>query len=275
MKKITFLIFAVVVSLIQVNAQNTLNNPKDANGLYIVKWDCTNNRWASSNNFEVDETFTFAVDVTGTAWETWLKETPTTSGATRSLAINRWTGFGDVDGATNRMKPITGNIYGATWNIAQLATTMNIASATTLGAQTYVIGQVFGFEYTADAPGAGWWMWPSSIPGGTNIDPLGNGGAIFATSPYTGTKTSAEFYNNDYDNLLFGTNYPEKGYAPACAVITSVQTPTISKSPVIGHKYYDIQGAELYIEPNQGLFIYNAIKADGTFDVNKVLKVKE
>ena len=44
----------------------TLNNPIGSDGCYIVKWDCTTNSFASSNNFEADETFTFAVDITGT-----------------------------------------------------------------------------------------------------------------------------------------------------------------------------------------------------------------
>ena len=62
------------------------------------------------------------MDVTGTAWEDWLKETPTEAGATRALAINKWTNWGDVSGGTNRLKQIAENIYAATWNIAQIAT---------------------------------------------------------------------------------------------------------------------------------------------------------
>lgn len=274
MKKFTLFAMAVIISAFYVTAQvQTLNNPKDAEGFYIVKWDCANETFAAANDFEVDETFTFAVDITGTPWVAWLAETPTNPGATRSLAINKWTGFGDVDGNSNRLKPIPGkpNIYAATWNLAQLATTMDLAAATTQGARTYVFGQLFGFEYTSDNPGAGWWLWPSSIPGGTQVNPGTESGAIFATLPYTGTKTSAEFYNDDYDNELFGDSYPVKGYAPACAVVTDVEiiSPDL---PVSSYEYYNLQGAKLVKEPEEGLFIEKAIRIDGSFSTKKILK---
>jgi len=220
MKKIIFLI-SVLFSVFCVTAQvQTLHNPKDADGFYIVKWDCANGTFASANDFEVDETFTFAVDITGTPWVNWLAQAPTNAGATRSLAFNKWTGFGDLNGDSHRLKPIPGkpNIYAATLNLAQLATTMNLTQAKTIGARTYVFGQLFGFEYTSDNPGKGWWMWVPSIPEGTNVNPGTESGAVFATKSYTGTKTSPEIYNNSYGNELFGEAYPIKGYAPACAV---------------------------------------------------------
>ena len=102
-------------------------------GHYIVKWDCSTNAFADTNDFEADETFTFAVDVTGTAWEDWLTETPTAEGATRALAINKWTNWGDVSGGTNRLKQIAGNIYGATWNIAQIATAEELITKSVTG----------------------------------------------------------------------------------------------------------------------------------------------
>jgi len=274
MKKVTFLM-AVLFSAFCVTAQvQTLNNPKDADGFYIVKWDCTNGTFATANDFEVDETFTFAVDITGTPWVDWLAATPTNPGATRSLAFNKWTGFGNVSGDSHRLKPIPGkpNIYAATWNLVQLATTMDIDAATTLGERTYVFGQLFGFEYTSDNPGKGWWMWAPSIPEGTNVDPGTESGAVFATSPYTGTKTSPEFYNDDYDDELFGAAYPIKGYAPACAVVTGVENIFNSDIPVASYEYYNLQGAKLAKEPEEGLFIVKAIKVDGSFTTQKVLK---
>ncbi len=65
----------------------TLNNPKDADGYYIVKYDCAAGAFATSNNIEVDQTFTFAVDVTGTPWENWLKGTPTAAGQPAHLPL--------------------------------------------------------------------------------------------------------------------------------------------------------------------------------------------
>lgn len=262
MKKITLIIAAL---LLVWNANSQINNPKDADGYYIVKWDCAHDTWAASNNFEVDETFTFAIDVTGTALETWLTGTPTNAGATRSLALNKWTGFGDVSGDSHRLKKIKGNIYGATWNFLQLATTMNIANATTMGAQTYVYGTVFGFEFTADNPGAAWWQGP--------IDVKGPGDAIFRTLPYTGTKTSAEFYNDTYGNELFGNSYPVKGYAPACAVLTGLDSKVINTAPVVvGYEFYTLQGAKLTREPLEGLYLQKAIREDGSFVTTKIYK---
>ncbi len=204
--------------LLSPRRKTRLITQKTQTGHYIVKWDCSQNAFADSNDFEADETFTFAVDVTGTAWEEWLKETPTNAGATRALAINKWTNWGDVSGGTNRLKQIGENIFAATWNIAQIATAEElITKSVTVDSVVYISGQVFGFEFTEDNPGAGWWMWPATIPGGTAIDP-GTGNAIFKTLPYTGTKTSDEFYSDDYEGgLFFSNNTPEKGYTLPCA----------------------------------------------------------
>ncbi|HYW96438.1 MAG TPA: hypothetical protein VE870_12670, partial [Bacteroidales bacterium] len=147
MKKFTFLTALLLMIAVISNSQTqTLNNPKDADGYYIVKWDCSLGAFAASNDIEADETFTFAIDVTGTPWEAWLKETPTAEGATRALAINKWTNYGDVNGETNRLKQIGENIYAATWNIIQMATTMDVDAATGIDSVLYVYGQVFGFE---------------------------------------------------------------------------------------------------------------------------------
>jgi len=269
-KKFTLFVATFLLVVLGVNAQ-TLNNPKDADGYYIVKWDCENDTWAASNDFEVDETFTFAVDVTGTPFEDWLKATPTADGATRSLAINRWTGFGNVNGDSNRLKKIRGNIYGATWNLAQLATDMDLSLATVEGTQTYVFGQVFGFEYTSDNPGAGWWMWPDGMDV-TAIDAGVGDGAIFRTAPYTGTKTGDVFYNDDYPGLFDASYGSVQGYTLACAVSTGIQTIQSSNTPIVGHEYYNFQGQKLSQEPQTGLFIDKAIKADGTTVSTKVFK---
>ena len=101
---------------------HTLNNPVGTDGRYIVKYDCAAGQFAAANDMELDETFVFAVDVTGTWLENWLKDTPTAEGASRGVAINKWTSRGDVNGDTNRLKRIDGNIWGMTVNYAQIAT---------------------------------------------------------------------------------------------------------------------------------------------------------
>jgi hypothetical protein len=260
-----------------ISEPNTLNNPKDGAGHYIVKWDCSENAFADTNDFEADETFIFAVDVTGTAWEEWLKETPTAEGATRALAINKWTNFGDVSGGTNRLKEIDENIYGATWNIIQMASTMNVASATGIDSIVYIYGQVFGFEFTETNPGANWWMWAETVPEGTAIDPGAGTGAIFKTLPYTGTKTSDEFWSDEYvGGLFFSNNTREKGYTVPCAqVIVSVPDVTATGAKVIGHEYYNIMGQRLPKEPLKGFYFDKMLKDDGTYEVIKKVSLRE
>lgn len=270
MKNFTLLIFLLLM-FGMVSQSQTLNNPKDADGYYIVKWDCTAGTFAASNDVEADQTFVFAVDVTGTPFEDWLKETPTAAGATRALAINKWTNYGDVSGGTNRLKQISGNIYGATWNITQMATTMNVPFATGIDSVVYVYGQVFGFEFTSTDPGAGWWLWPAGVPVATAIDP--GTGAIFKTLPYTGTKTSDEFFSDDVEGGLFlSNNTPEKGYTVPCAFATGIADQLKNDSPVVGHEYYNLQGVKLSKAPQKGLYIHKAIKADGSSVTTKEIK---
>ena len=275
MRNFTLFIIILLLAAFETTAQvQTLNNPKDSAGYYIVKWDCSKGAFAASNNIEADETFTFAIDVSGTPWENWLKATPTAAGATRSMTINKWTNYGDVSGGTNRLKKITGNIYGATWNIIQMASTMNVTKATGIDSIVYIYGQVFGFEYTATNPGAGWWMWPPEIPAATPVDP--GAGAIFKTLKYTKTKTSAEFYSDDYEGGLFwSNNTPEKGYTLPCVVATTVREIEKSDSPVIRTEFYNIQGARLQREPQTGVYIRRVLKADGTSESTKMVKLQK
>lgn len=275
MKKTTFFLFISFIMIATVSYTQTLNNPKDANGYYIVKWDCAKNAFDTANYIEADETFTFAIDVTGTPFAEWLTQTPTAAGATRALAINKWTNFGDVSGGTNRLKQIGTNIFAANWNIIQMASTMNVASAKGIDSVVYVYGQVFGYEFTNDNPGAGWWMWPASVPVATQIDP--GTGSIFKTLPYTGTKTSEEFYSDDVPGgLFFSNNTPEKGYTLPCPENIS-DIPTIIADPntdVIGHEYYNILGERLQGKPQSGFYLNKILKSDGTFVVHKEFILK-
>jgi len=271
MKKITLFLFAVLLMTAFGAKAQTINNPKDANGYYIVKWDCNANDgqggWAASNDFEVDEAFTFAVDITGTIFEDWVKQPATNEGATRGIAINRWSGFGDFVGDMNRLKLIKGNIYGATWCFTQTANSFNIDDATADGAITYFMLQVFGFEYTADTYGLNWYS-PEMDVAGADDD-----GNAFTSAPYTGTKTSAEFYADDYDGFWPGITIG--GYAPSCAVIdkaTAIPAVKVDSSPIVKHEYFDLLGIKLSKEPVSGLFIDKAMRADGTSVVTKIVK---
>ena len=190
---------------------HTLNNPVGTDGRYIVKYDCSAGQFAAANDMELDETFVFAVDVTGTWLENWLKDTPTAEGASRGVAINKWTSRGDVNGDTNRLKRINGNIWGMTVNYAQIATG-DFSESLKKDSILYVYAQIFGFEYTDDNPGAGWWMWADQEVATTQAD---GSDCLFTFAPYTGEKTSAELYADDFeDGDIYG--FEVTGYAAPC-----------------------------------------------------------
>lgn len=212
MKRHLFLVLAYFLCA-SIHAAQTLNNPIGPDGCYIVKWDCSTNRFASSNNFEADETFTFAVDITGTSWVSWLAEN-NNRGICTNFSLTS-------DGARNiardgdRLFHITGNIYGKTINIAQLATNW---STPALGAKTAIYSNIFGFCTNPE----GWWINPSD-----NV--TGESDCFFRTAAYTGTHTCPAFYSNDYAGNIY-TWINQKGYAAPC-VITE---PCYNSSPTPG-----------------------------------------
>ena len=211
MKKFFFFVAASLVSASMF--AHTLNNPIGNDGRYIVKYDCSAGAFAPSNDMEADETFVFAVDVTGTWLENWLKDTPAAEGASRGIAINNWTNYGDTNGDFRRLKQISGNIWGMTCNFAQVMVNPDEApKATMQDSVVYVYAQIFGFEYTADNPGAGWWMWADQPVETSQAD---GSDCLFAFAPYTGSKTSPDLYADDYaDGDIYG--FLIKGYAAPC-----------------------------------------------------------
>lgn len=212
MKRHLFLVLAFFLCA-SIHAAQTLNNPIGPDGCYIVKWDCSTNRFASSNNFEADETFTFAVDITGTSWVSWLAEN-NNRGICTNFSLTS-------DGAQNiardgdRLFHITGNIYGKTINIAQLATNW---STPALGAKTAIYSNIFGFCTNPE----GWWINPSD-----NV--TGESDCFFRTAAYTGTRTCPAFYSNDYAGNIY-TWINQKGYAAPCVMTPG---PVPDPTPVI------------------------------------------
>lgn len=253
MKKFYVVLAAAFCSLTAF-AQHTLNNPVGEDGRYIVKYDCEKGQFAAANDMEVDETFTFAVDVTGTWLETFLKGTPKAEGASRGLAVNKWTNYGDVNGETNRMKQINGNIWGMTVNYAQIFLNAEVLANDILKKDTIVMveAQIFGFEYTATEAGAGWWMWEDQ-PVATTVAPGSD--VLFAFLPYTGTKTSPEFFGDDFEEGIYG--FGEKGYAAPCVLATALEGVTVDNAAK-GNKF--IQNGQLYIIHNGKT--YNALGAE-------------
>ena len=212
MKRQVFYAMVMLLSASMHGAQ-LLNNPIGSDGCYIVQWDCATNSFAASNNFEADESFTFAIDITGTEWVGWLAEN-----SHRGICTN----FSlTSDGAQNisrdgdRLFHITGNIYGKTVNIAQLASSW---ATPALGSRTAIYSNIFGFCTDPE----GWWINPSD-----NV--TGNSDCFFRTAAYTGTHTCPAFYTNDYAGNVY-TWINQKGYAAPC-VITE---PCYSTTPTPG-----------------------------------------
>ena len=194
MKKL-FLLAVAAVACLAANAAYTLNNPIGEDGRYIVKYDCEKGQFAAANDFEADEAVTIAVDVTGTWLADWLKDTPIAEGASRGVAINNWTSLGDTNGDFRRMKQINGNIWGLTMKLSDLLVNAELApQATMTDSVVYVYAQFFGFEYTNDNPGANWWMWNENTIDESKAE---GSDCLFATLPYTGTKTSESFYGDE------------------------------------------------------------------------------
>jgi len=217
MKKLFFLAATAMVAM-TASALELPNQPIGLDGLYIVQWDCAAGKFATANTMEADEAFVMAFDVTGTPLADWLTATPTAAGASRGIAFNNWTGCGDTNGDFRRLKHISGNIWGCTVAFTQVAAAgVDYSSATTVGNVLGVMGQLFGFEYTATNPGAGWWMWPAGMTEGEQVYPAGQevDKNIFVTAPYTGTKTSDEFYGSDFEEDIYG--FDITGYAAPCA----------------------------------------------------------
>lgn len=221
MKKLFLFLAAAMVSV--ASMAHTVNNPIGEDGRYIVKYDMANHQFAASNDMEVDETFVFAVDVTGTWLENWLKGTPTAAGASRGVAFNNWTSRGDTNGDFRRLKQIDGNIFGMTCNFAQAkAEAADWSLSLMTDSVLYVYGQLFGFEYTAENPGAGWWMWGEGSNEGETTQAEG-ADCFFTFVPYTGARKSVEFFADDFTNGdIFG--FGLAGYAAPEADVEEVLT---------------------------------------------------
>ena len=286
MKKFTFFFGMALLGMSTANAQDpVIANPTLEDGSYIVKYDMENHKFAESNDFEIDETFVFAIDVTGTPYVDKLAETgrnPAVIG--RGMArdiyanndINKFPHFeagGNLDG---RMFHIEGNVYGMCFNIFQYASglykdgPLGYVSATEYdccqpGAVTTFGCNVFPFGYSADNQGIEWW---DAIA--TPITTV-----WFNTAPYTGTKTSPDFYFDDYTT---GEAFPgcadsknsDKGwckpefYKNVTSGINDVIIDNNDNAPV---EYYNLQGV-LVNNPENGMYI----RRQGTKATKIVLK---
>ena len=254
-------------------------NPKLEDGSFVVKYDLDNHKFAATNDFEIDETFIFAIDVTGTGYEDALATTGRNPqilgrGMARDIYVGdamadvfpHFAASGNLDG---RLIHIEGNIYGMMFNIFQNAT--GLYKDGKLGyyeeggeakydclepGATVTFGfNGFPFGWSADNMGAEWWDGIAT--------PIQN--LWFSCAPYTGTKTGKDFYWDDYVNALTDVypglesdNWTDKGFAPASAwteynesgAVNGLMDDNMNATPV----YYNLQGVRV-ANPEQGIFI--------------------
>ena len=216
-------------------AEYRLNNPIGADGYYIVKWDCENDTWAESNDMEYDETFVFAVDLTGTKYESWVKSAQTRNGVTYPVentivSLNALRDDRGKEYKDNRARlwHIKGNIYGAMYNFAQFETKDNAWNNTTpaIGEQTKIHARMFAsatlfsdrcYDIEPSQKAGSVWDFKDEWWCAQDNQPL------FVFAPYTGTKTGAQFRTEemtpgthifyDKDHYVVGN-----GYAAPCDV---------------------------------------------------------
>lgn len=211
MKK-SYLIAAAALAIAGTAGAQTVGNPKtgikDENGkdYYFVAYDMEKDEFIKELP-EIDQTFVFAIDFTGTGLEDKMKTLPEPNRANvqgRSGAFDMFNLFNlsDVEGATakadGRLFPINRdkNIYGMVVNMYQLITSrMNdmafgpnadYSSYKVLekGCQVAFGDNVFAFGWSTDNPGAEWW----DAIGAPVQDVL-----QWQMAPYTGEKTGEEW----------------------------------------------------------------------------------
>jgi len=253
MKKFTLLFVAAFFMAAGANAQNALGNHVNANQLYDVVWDCGLGEFADVQTIQFDQTFTLAIDVTPqTALVDWLN-TPDPDGFTRSVGLNFYVAADQTfNDAAFRLTKISGNIYGVTMNLKQLANTVNVTAATTTGAETYIYCGLFQYAYSSSNWGAIWWQGYIDIGG-----PAGAGSPIFRCDAYNGShagdpaiSVSAGPFNNGLD-----LSY-KNGWDYQCAGTVGVNDNIFPNAQEIDHiDYFNLQGIKLPCEPVNGLFI--------------------
>lgn len=305
MKKITLIAAAVLASTTMASAQGTIGNPKDPNaeGKYIVAYDIKNNKWCDANP-EIDETFVFAIDFTGTGLEDAMKTLPEPN---RKNILGRSGAFdiyqdmnlnpddeAAVAKADGRLFPIDRekNIYGMTVNLFQLITSRTNDSAFGPNADysDYAVlkqGQnfsfadnVFAFGWTVDNPGGEWW---SDIANPVQ-DVL-----KWDMAPYTGTKTGREFTYGDLhaddtecpltglDNGAFLSMVKDwGGYGTPAdfeAATSGINNVAIDgTADIVATEYYDLMGRRVNGEIENGVTIRRVVLSNGQAVVSKIAR---
>ncbi|MDR2058151.1 MAG: hypothetical protein LBP83_07735 [Dysgonamonadaceae bacterium] len=273
MKKVTLSLVVLFLGALSANAQS-LANPNGSDGKQTFIWDSAKGAFSTgpSNAIEIDQVFTFAVDVAGTTLADWLAATPP-AGCTRSVGFVFNTNFAEnITNFDGRMAHIQGTVYGMDVALSSYANGRSEATggqyfpadAFASGGITSYTVSIFG--YSEDE----WWQ--------NDLHGL----VTFESAPYTGTKAAAEFYYSDYEAPT--PTWPDEAYiaAPGTASLDPDVNPTltsirqiVSDSPVVAYEYYSITGMKLREMPVEGAYIQKAIKADGTSIVTKAFNIRK
>ena len=288
MKKITFILVVLIsLTVFIVKADTTADPtytilPANLNGgIHYVMYDCAAGKIIQALP-EVDQTFTLAVDVTGSTLMYFLNDwTLSSPGTDKSIALHLWAKDDQSKNCDVRLMHISGNIYGAKINLKYLVGNGNgettafpedfLASYKTPGKVFYFDAAVFGFGYNTNTNviNIDWWDESAHGPGGFGLIHV-------ATAPYTGAYASDPVFNGNSNPayIFTGTWGYTAGLAAPCSEFSTGITPATvdPDSPIVAHEYYNLQGVKLPKEPESGLFIDKAIKANGTSVVTKILK---
>lgn len=299
----TLLILAAAATM-AASAQSQFANPKDADGNIIFKYDMVNDRWADANDFEIDETFVFAIDITGVTdanGKVLTEEVAKTGRASigRGIAFDCWVDQDNYPTGSKgpnfdgRLFKIKDNIWGMTFNIFQFLysrmkddnmgpnddyTEYKVQEA---GFRFGFSGCVFIYGHDGSNPGAEWW---DGV-----VKPVGFEETV-VTMPYTGTKTSPEYTfaeihpeEEDIVNMpagcsnaaFIGDNWGGYAYPQdyAAAIGNSgIEDVTIGTADIVAREYYDVNGRKLNDAPASGFYIVRQVRADGTADAIKAVR---
>lgn len=277
MKHVSTSLFSMVLLAIAILTTNTIwadyklpNQPVGKDGYYIVKWDCEKDTWADSNDMEYDETFVLAIDLTGTAYENWVKSAQSQGGVTYPVdntvvSLNTFRNDRGTEYTDNRARlwHIRDNIYGAMYNFAQFEmkggganTTPAIGEKTKIYTRIFESATLFSDMCYPNEPSdshkkGSVWSYKDNWFAQTDNQPF------FVFAPYTGTKTGAVFSTEEQTpgtHIFYDNNHyvVSKGYSAPCDIDDDQCCPFFYPLDPVEHTYRIGEKAALTLEEKSG-----------------------
>ncbi|MDR1973144.1 MAG: hypothetical protein LBQ31_00530 [Bacteroidales bacterium] len=253
-------------------------------GYHSYVYDCQTGGIVSSLP-QLDETFTFAVDITGD--ENLLKFindwTPSVEGAQKSFAIHFWNDLGNAGDA--RLMHIEGNIYGATINLKYLVANAGAAPVNP-DLSNYLLNDsvywwhavVVGFCYNESEAGIDWWKSGQTGEGGVRPD-YDFGVVHLRTAAYDGSHATDEnFYADDLEPVYPWYTETTAGMAAPCATASlepeAIETVSLTtNATVVSREYFNVLGQKLSVPPVKGIYVERAKMSNGSVVSKKLIAV--